>query len=301
MKPSSFEYLRPESVDEVLAQLAADPEETKILAGGQSLVPMMNFRLARPSRLVDINAVPGLAGTQGDADRFVIRTRTRHVDVQNLPGSDALRTLLRGAAHHVGHLPIRTRGTFGGSLAHCDAASEWCLVSRLLDADIVVTSQARGPRTIPAAGFFLSIFTTAMQPDELLLSASLPRLDETHHTGIAEFARRAGDFAIVAVATDVSVVGGQVAAARVCIGGVTDVPFRSEAAERVLLGATWSATETQHAALLRAAAEAAADEVDPPSDLHGSSEYRRDLVRALLPRAIGKGAGGEQRNGNRRN
>lgn len=285
MKPSSFEYLRPETADEVQAALAQDPDETKILAGGQSLVPMMNFRLARPSRIVDINAVPGLAGMSERDGRLRIETRTRHLTVQNKSGDDPLTTLLRSAAHQIGHLPIRTRGTFGGSLAHCDAASEWCLIARLLDAEIEVESLARGARTIAAEDFFCSIFTTAMEPDEMLRAVTLPLLGAGHRVGIAEFARRAGDFAIVAVTSDVEVVDGTIAAARVCIGGVSDIPFRSQAAEEVLIGQPWPesfATST----LAREAGEAAAREVDPGSDAHGSAEYRRDLVRALLPRSV---------------
>lgn len=282
MKPASFDYVRPHSLEEALAELAKDPDETKVLAGGQSLIPMMNFRLARPERLVDINRIPDLEGIETVGDRVVIRTRTRHLVLQNLSMPTPLGSLLRHGAANVGHLPIRTRGTFGGSLAHCDAASEWCLVASLLDADVTVQSQARGSRTIRAADFFLSIFTTAMEPDEILTEVSLPALDDSYVTGIAEFARRAGDFAIVAATGAVKVVDDVVADARVCLGGVSEVPFRSRAAEQVLLGQTWTPQ------LVTAAAEAAADEVDPSSDAHGDADYRRDLVRALLPRALGE-------------
>jgi carbon-monoxide dehydrogenase medium subunit len=282
VKPASFDYVRPHSLEEALAELAKDPDETKVLAGGQSLIPMMNFRLARPERLVDINSIPDLEGIRTVDDRVVIRTRTRHLAVQNLSMPTPLGSLLRHGAANVGHLPIRTRGTFGGSLAHCDAASEWCLIARLLDAEMTVTSQARGSRTIPAADFFLSIFTTAMEPDEILTDVSLPALDDTYVTGISEFARRAGDFAIVAATSAVKVVDGVVEEARVCLGGVSEVPSRSRAAEQVMLGQTWTPQ------LVTAAAEAAADEVDPSSDAHGDAEYRRDLVRALLPRSLGE-------------
>ena len=288
MKPSSFTYAKPASREETLALLAAHPEESKVLAGGQSLVPMMNFRLARPERLVDINAVPGLAGIRAEGDRLHIGARTRHIHVQNHAGSDPLSRLLRTTAVHVGHLPIRTRGTFGGSLAHSDAASEWCLVARLLDAQMAVES-VRGGRTIAAEDFFLSIFTTSMEPDELLVDVSLPLLGPEHQTGFAEFARRAGDFAIVAVATDVAVEHGVVTRARVCIGGVSETPFRSAAAEAVLTGQPW-ADDPAGSALVRAAAEAAAGEVSPPTDAHGDAEYRRDLVRALFLRAVATGA-----------
>ncbi|MET7333751.1 xanthine dehydrogenase family protein subunit M [Nonomuraea sp. NPDC005650] len=289
MKPSPFEYVRPGNLEEALAVLARDPDDSKILAGGQSLVPMMNFRLARPARLVDINRVPGLSGIQEAGGRVVVSTLTRHLALQetDLPG--ALGHLLRRAASHVGHLPIRTRGTFGGSLAHCDAASEWCLVARLLDAEMTVRSQARGTRTIAAADFFQAVFTTAMEPDEILVSVSLPALGEGYTAGIAEFARRAGDFAIVAATAAVRVEDGSVTDARVCLGGVAEVPFRSAAAERTLLGQPWSPE------LVTAAAEAAATEADPPSDAHGDAAYRRDLVRALLPRALGRPATGAAR------
>ncbi len=289
MKPSSFDYVRPETSAEVLSLLHEDPEESKILAGGQSLVPMMNFRLARPARLIDINRVPGLAGLRPEGDRLVIGTRTRHLALQNISGSDPLTSLLRRAAAQIGHLPIRTRGTFGGSLAHSDAASEWCLVARLLDATMTVESKARGRREIPAGEFFLSIFTTAMEPDELLVEISLPRLDASHRTGFAEFARRAGDFAVVAVTTDLTVHDDVVTAARVCIGGVSDVPFRSAAAEQALTGQVLG-DDVAGSPVVLAAAEAAAAEVDPPNDAHGDADYRRDLVRAMLTSALAQGA-----------
>ncbi|MFE7215678.1 FAD binding domain-containing protein [Streptomyces sp. NPDC057611] len=287
MKPASFDYLRPYSRDEALSMLAEDSDESKVLSGGQSLVPMMNFRLARPSRLIDINHVPGLDEVAEVDGKLHIGARTRHLRLQNRGGQDPLSRLLRTAAAQIGHLPIRTRGTFGGSLAHCDAASEWCLVARLLDAEVTVEGLA-GRRTIPAEDFFVSLFTTAMEPDELLVDVALPLLDSTHETGFAEFARRAGDFAIVAVTTDIAVTDGVVSDARVCIGGVSEVPFRSAAAEGVLRGADWSSDTS--AEVVQEAAEAAAAEVSPPSDSHGDAEYRRDLVRAMLTRAVAQGA-----------
>lgn len=285
MKPRSFEYRAPTSLAEALGILAEDPDDSKVLAGGQSLVPMMNFRLASPGTLVDINQIPGLSGIRTVDDRVVIATRTRHLQVQNTSVPGPLGSLLRHAAAHVGHLPIRTRGTFGGSIAHCDSASEWCLVASLLDAEMTAVSKARGERTIAAADFFQSIFTTALEPDELLLSVSLPALDDTWRTGIAEFARRAGDFGIVTTTAAVRVVDDVVREARVSIGGVSEVPFRSAAAEQALVG------QALTDGALVAAAEAAADEVDPPSDTHGDAAYRRDLVRALLPRALGTTVG----------
>jgi carbon-monoxide dehydrogenase medium subunit len=280
VKPAAFEYKRPATLEEALAVLADDPDDTKVLAGGQSLVPMMNFRLARPLRLVDINRITGFSGVCVEEDHVDVRARTRHISLErtDLPGP--LGHLMREAASNVGHLPIRTRGTFGGSLAHCDPASEWCLVARLLDAQMTATSQARGPRVIPASQFFQAIFTTSLEPDEILTSIRLPLLDDTWVTGIAEFARRAGDFAIVATTAAAEVVGGVVVKARVCVGGVSEIPFRSGAAEEVLVGGKWGP------GLVAAAAEAASEEVKPPTDMHGDAQYRRDLVRALLPRAL---------------
>jgi carbon-monoxide dehydrogenase medium subunit len=162
-------------------------------------------------------------------------------------------------------------------------------VARLLDAGMTVESQARGRRRIAAEDFFLSIFTTSMELDELLVEVDLPLLGSDHQTGFAEFARRAGDFAIVAATTDLTVDDGVVTAARVCIGGVSDTPFRSAAAEAVLVGQTLG-PDVEGSAVLAAAAEAAAEEVDPPSDAHGDAAYRRDLVRAMLTRSIVSGA-----------
>lgn len=280
MKPSSFDYHRPESLEEALAVLAQDPDDSKVLAGGQSLVPMMNFRLASPAHLVDINRVPGLSGMTMQGDRIHIAARTRHIDVQRNQIPGPVGALLREAAGHVGHLPIRTRGTFGGSIAHCDAASEWCQVAALLDAEMTAVSKARGERRIPVADFFQSIFTTALEPDEILVAVTLPSLTDTWVTGISEFARRAGDFGIVTATSAINVVDGVVMEARVSLGGVHEVPFRSRAAEAVLAGQPYTAE------VAVAAADAAAAEVDPPSDTHGDAAYRRDLVRALLPRAL---------------
>jgi len=280
VKPSAFEYCRPETLDEALALLAQDPDESKILAGGQSLVPMMNFRLASPTRLIDINRVEGLEGFSEREGRLRIAARTRHLDVQRNTLAGTLGGLMREAAGHVGHLPIRTRGTFGGSIAHCDAASEWCLVAALLDAEMIAVSEARGQRTIPAADFFQSIFTTALESDEILVAVTLPQLDDSWVAGISEFARRAGDFGIVTTTAAAKVVDNLVVEARISLGGVHEVPFRSSQAEAALVGQEFTR------ATVAAAAKAAAAEVDPPSDTHGDAEYRRDLVRALLPRAL---------------
>jgi carbon-monoxide dehydrogenase medium subunit len=280
VKPAPFDYVAAHSVEEAADTLATDPEETKIIAGGQSLVPMMALRLARPSRLLDLNPVTELDFMTVSLDRLVIGATTRHRTLERCDLNGPLGHLLHTAAPQIGHLPIRTRGTFGGSIAHCDPASEWCLVAALLDGDMTVTSDANGPRTISAADFFQSRFTTAMAADEVLLQVTLPLLDARWRTGLVEVARRAGDFGIVTVATAIELTDGTVSDARVAIGGVSGIPFRSRAAEHALTGASWGDP------VLRSAAEAAAEEVDPPSDTQGDSTYRRALVRALVPRAL---------------
>jgi carbon-monoxide dehydrogenase medium subunit len=280
VKPAPFDYVAAHSVEEAADTLATDPEDTKIIAGGQSLVPMMALRLARPSRLLDLNPVTELDFMTVSLDRLIIGATTRHRTLERCDLNGPLGHLLHTAAPQIGHLPIRTRGTFGGSIAHCDPASEWCLIAALLDGDMTVTSNANGPRTISAADFFQSMFTTAMAADEILLQVTLPLLDARWRTGLVEVARRAGDFGIVTVATAIELTDGTVSDARVAIGGVSDIPFRSGAAEHALMGASWGD------AVLRSAAEAAAEEVDPPSDTQGDSTYRRALVQALVPRAL---------------
>lgn len=280
MKPAQFTYFRPATLDEALRLLAEDPDESKVLAGGQSLVPIMNFRLGRPGRLVDINRISGLSGVHVEDQAVRIGALTRHRALERSTLAGPLGELLRRSATLVGHVPIRTRGTFGGSLAHSDAASEWCLVAVLLDAEITARSAARGARTVPAADFFQMMFSTALEPDEILTDVRLPDLHENYRVGIAEFARRAGDFAIVAATSAVRVDAGVVTDARVCLGGVAEVPFRSAAAEASLLGSKWGPDAVD------AAVSAAAAEVSPPSDAHGDSEFRRDLVIAQLRRSL---------------
>jgi carbon-monoxide dehydrogenase medium subunit len=279
MKPAPFDYLRAPSVAEAVAALAEFGDGSRVLAGGQSLLPMMNFRLARPEALVDIGGISELRGVVSDVDFIEIGALTRHADLERstLPGP--VGTLLRSAGAQVGHLPIRTRGTFGGSLAHADPASEWCLLAVLLDATMAVTGPAR-TRVVAAVDFFTTVFTTALEPDELLTAARLPRLDRTWRVAVAEFTRRAGDFAIVAAMVACRQRDGIIDDARVSLGGVADRPVRSSEAESLLAG------RPAQDAVFCAAADAAAAAVTPPADIHGSAGYRRDLVRVLVRRAL---------------
>ena len=279
MKPAPFRYERPHEVAEVLGLLAEHGDEAKILAGGQSLVPMMNFRLARPAVIVDIGAVSGLDQVAENGEKVTIGTRVRHIELERPPFDGPLSSLLALAARHVGHVPIRLRGTFGGSIAHADPAAEWCLLARTLGAEAAVAS-ARGERVIAADDLFQSAFVTSIADDELLTEVRLPWLSSHWQTGFSEFSRRAGDFAVVAVASAVRLVDGRIAEARIGAAGVGAIPVRLTQAEAVLAGQPLGADA------IDAASEIAGEEVDPRGDIHGSADYRRDLVRALTRRAL---------------
>ncbi len=281
MKPAAFEYHAPRTLEEVLALLHEHQDEAKVLAGGQSLVPAMNFRLARPAVLVDIAHVPDLDRIEAtDPSGVTIGARVRHLDLEHNTIGGPLGSLFASTGRWVGHYPIRVRGTFGGSLAHADPAAEWCALACALDAEIHCQS-AGGSRVVSASDFFEGwAFTTSLRPDELLVRARLPRLGESSGVGVAEFARRWGDFAIVLAVTAVERDGDSIAGARIALGGVAGGPVRASNAEAALNGRPATA-ET-----VAAAAAAAADEVDPTGDIHGSADYRRDLVRAMVTRAL---------------
>jgi carbon-monoxide dehydrogenase medium subunit len=279
VKPAAFDYHRVDRVEDALERLAELGEDAKVLAGGQSLVPMMNFRLVRPPALVDITRVPDLKYVLRDGDALRVGALTLHREVELLrdPEIVAGYELLPRAARWVGHYPIRTRGTFGGSIAHADPSAEWCMLAILLDATIVALGPG-GEREIPAADFFLGFFTTALEPGELLVEVRFPR--PRPHAAIHEFARRHGDFAIVAAAVAVDLEGDRMSEPRIVIGGVDEVPLRVEAAERVLDGAAPGGEA------FAAAGRAAAEAVEPSSDVHGTAEYRKELTDVLVRRAL---------------
>lgn len=299
MKPARFSYTAPETLQGVLSALAEYGDEAKVLAGGQSLVPMMNFRLARPGVIVDIGRLAAAGGGNGaddslsgitvDGSTLRIGARVTHRQLEFLQaeaedsGAGAvtgpLREVLRGVARWVGHLPIRVRGTFGGSIAHADPAAEWCVLAQTLGAEMVALSN-RGPRVIPAGDFFETVFTTSLEPEELLTEVRLPLLGEDWRVGFCEFARRAGDFAVVAALCAFRLSNGRIAEARIGAGGVAGTPIRLPAAEKVLLGAEPGEE------VFAAAAAAAAGEVDPAGDIHGSAEYRRHLTGVMVHRAL---------------
>jgi carbon-monoxide dehydrogenase medium subunit len=275
MKPAAFEYHAPATLDALLALLAKHGEDGKILAGGQSLVPVMNFRLARPARLFDINGIAELDFLRVEKEKLRIGSLTRHAAFHRPVVKGPTGTLLAEVVRHIAHYPIRQRGTFAGSVAHADPASEWCLVTVTLDAEIVARSPA-GERVIRAAEYFFGTFSTALQPNEVVTEIRLPVLDASWRTGFCEFSRRAGDFALAMAAVALQINNGKIAQARVGIGGVEDRPFRCAEAEEVLLrGKTFEE-----------AAEAVSRAVKPMEDLHADAPYRKDLVRAMTRRAL---------------
>jgi carbon-monoxide dehydrogenase medium subunit len=285
MKPAPFEYLRARSVEEALAGLAAHGPEAKLLAGGQSLVPMLNFRLLEPKALVDINAIAGLDQIREEAGAVRIGALARHRAVETSLLIAARLPVLAASMAHVAHFAIRNRGTFGGSLAHADPAAEIPLVARLLDARIRTASPSGG-RTIAARDFFLSALTTCLAPDEIIMEVELPCSPPGAGWAFEEVSRRPGDFAVAMVAAVVSVEAGRVTQARLALGGVAMTPIRAEAAETLLAGQALSPD-----VIAAAAAAAARDAADPPSDLHGSADYRRHLVEVLTRRALAAAAG----------
>jgi aerobic carbon-monoxide dehydrogenase medium subunit len=279
MKPASFEYHAPTTVDEALALLQANGPDARLLAGGQSLIPMMNFRLAAPPVIVDLNRIPDLAyiRDQGDTVCIGAMTRQRAIEFSTVV-ADKL-PLLRKAIKLVGHLPTRSRGTIGGSIANADPAAELPMVLQALDGAVVVRGPS-GRRTIAASDLFQDAMTTSIAPDEILVEVRLPVMPTGAGYAIEEFARRQGDFAIAAVTVVILREGRGCAFARIATAGISSHSERLRAAEKIL---------EQHGlgedAVARAA-EAAASAVEPLSDQHASAAYRRQLTQVLTERAL---------------
>jgi carbon-monoxide dehydrogenase medium subunit len=279
MKPAAFTYHAPRSLDQALALLAEHGDEGKVLAGGQSLVPAMNFRLARPAVLIDINRIAALDFRCVEDGWLRIGALTRHVALELPVAAGPLSALLPRVARDVAHLPIRVRGTFAGSLAHADPAAEWSLVAATLGAKIVVQSRA-GERTLAADGFFHTAFTTALRPDELIAEVRLPLLGDEWRCGFMEFSRRKGDFALAMALAALRLEGDRIVEARIGVGGAEHRPRRIEAAEHILLG------QTAGPEVFVEASAAVAAALDPAADIHASAEYRRDLARVMTRRAL---------------
>jgi carbon-monoxide dehydrogenase medium subunit len=281
--PSSFDYVRPSTVDEAVQALAAAGEDAKVLAGGQSLLPVLRMRLAAPTTLVDLGRVAELRGVREDGDALAIGSMTTHYDVQRDPLIAEHAALLKEATDTVADPQIRHRGTLGGAIAHADPAGDLLAPVLALDASLVLAGPS-GRRTVPAAEFFQDLFTTALAPDELLVEVRVPK-----HTGwrahYEKFNRVAQAWSMVAVAVTVRTEAGVIEQARVALTNMGSTPVRASGVESALVGVQASADS------IRAAAEHAAEGTNPPVDGNADVEYRRHLAKVLTGRAITAAAG----------
>ena len=283
MKPARFDYHRPASVEEAIAVLARYGGDARVLAGGQSLVPMMNFRIATPAALVDINRIPSLAHITVEGDTVRLGAMTRQREIEHSPVIREKLPLLAEAIRLVGHLPTRSRGTVGGSIAHADPAAEIPMVLMALDGEVVAKGP-KGERRIAARDLFQDALTTSLAQDEVLTEVRFPAIPADAGCAVEEFARRHGDFALAAIAAVIMRDGDKCTSARLAMAGVEPAPRRLAAAEAIL----------QEKGLgdeaVAAAAAKAAEGVEPMSDHHASADYRRHLARVLLERAVKRAA-----------
>lgn len=279
MKPAQFDYVVAQSVDAAVAALAEGGGDAKIIAGGQSLVPMLNFRLLRPSVLIDINRISGLAGITERESAIGVGALVRHRQLETSPVIARHLPILSHAMTHVAHLAIRNRGTIGGSLSHADPAAELPMMALLLDAELKVVSPA-GRRTVAAQDFFLGTLTVDLAADELVTEIVFPKLPPRTGWGFREVARRGGDFALAAAAATLTVSAGRITQARIAMIGAGETARRAAEAETLLTG------RALEPALLDAATNAARAGIEPNTDLHASADYRRHLVGVLVRRVL---------------
>jgi CO/xanthine dehydrogenase FAD-binding subunit len=279
MKPAAFDYVVADSVDMAVASLAEGGGDAKIIAGGQSLVPMLNFRLLRPSILVDINRIGDLAFIEDAGKNIRVGALTRHYQLETSPVIARHLPVLSHAMTYVAHLAIRNRGTIGGSLSHADPAAELPMMALLLDAELHIAS-ATGKRMIVARDFFLDTLTVDLASSDIVTEIVLPKLPPKTGWGFEEVARRSGDFALAAVAVILTVSAGTIAQARIALTGVGPTALRATEAEALLIG---HALESKLTGLVIEAVRAA---IEPDTDLHASADYRRHLAGVLTGRAV---------------
>jgi CO/xanthine dehydrogenase FAD-binding subunit len=279
MKPPPFRYLAPASLAEALTMLAEHAGEAKLLAGGQSLMPMLNFRLLAPAVLIDINRLEELRGIALTDVGLRLGALTRHYALETSSAVGERFPIVAAVMRHVAHLAIRNRGTLAGSLAHADPAAELPLLALLLKAEIEIR-RAGGRRRMPARDFFLGALTTALAEDEIVTAVELPLPQGPTGWGFEEVARRHGDFALAAVGATLRLDGGAIAEARLAVAGAGDTALRLTAVEAILQG------QRLEADVADAACNAARTAVDPHDDLHASADYRRHLVGVLAGRAL---------------
>jgi carbon-monoxide dehydrogenase medium subunit len=281
--PSAFDYVVASTVEEAVQALSQAGEDAKVLAGGQSLVPVLRLRLATPTTIVDLNKIGELRGVRDDGDGIVIGAMTTHHDVIKNPLVGEHAALLALATQTVGDPQIRHRGTFGGALVHADPAGDLLAPAVALDAEMVIVGPG-GRRTVPAAAFFVDLFTTAVGPDEVLIEVRIPKKTGwgAHYE---KFNRVVQAWSIVAVAAVVRTEGGSIAEARVALTNMGATPIRAVGVERALVG------QQANAETIRAAAEHAAEGTSPPSDGNADADYREHLSRVLTGRAVTAAAG----------
>jgi carbon-monoxide dehydrogenase medium subunit len=282
--PASFDYVRATSVDEALAALIGGGDDAKVLAGGQSLLPLLRLRLAYPSTLVDVGPVADLRGVRDDGDALVIGAMTTHHDVMRDPLIRAHCPVIAQATALVADPAVRHRGTFGGALAHADPAGDLPAVAVALDATFSIAG-AGGVRSVPAADFFVDYLETAVQPDELLVEVRVPKLTDGWQGHYEKFNRVAQAWAIVGVCAVVHTDAGSVTEARIGLTNMGSTPLRASAAEQALTGGS------AHDGDVDAAAELAADGTNPAADLNGQPDYRQHLARVLTRRALARALG----------
>jgi aerobic carbon-monoxide dehydrogenase medium subunit len=282
--PAAFAYARPTTVEEALQAIADGGDDVKILAGGQSLIPVMRLRLAAPETVVDLTRVEGLRGVREEGDQLVIGAMTTHADVLTDPLLAQYGQLIVQATETVADRQVRRRGTFGGALAHADPAGDLGAVALALGAEFVVTGP-NGERRVPADDFFLDYLTTALAPDELLTAIRVPKLGAGWSSHYEKFNRVAQAWSIVGVAALVKRSNGTISEARIGLTNMSSTPVRARAVESALAGVDATADAVGRAA------EQAAEGTNAPSDLSGQADYREHLARVLTKRAVLAAAG----------
>ena len=281
MKPAKFEYHAPETIDEALFLAAQYGDDARVIAGGQSLVPMMNIRLAQPDHVIDINNIGGLSYVREDGESVEIGALTRHHRIEKSSELMRLCPPLPAAARNIGHYALRERGTVGGSLALADPAAEFPLMAMLLDAGIMARSTL-GDRTIHASDFFVSVFTTSLEPGEIMTGIRFRALAQGEGWGFRWLARRSGDYAIVNAAATLALdSGGRIGRIAMALGGVGATPVRLTALEQSAIGGGTSG------GWAGAIAAGAAVQVEPESDKNASAEFRKELIEVLLEKSLG--------------
>lgn len=292
MKPASFRYFDPGSLEEAFQLLAEHGDEAKVIAGGQSLMPLINMRLLRPGVLIDLNRITSLAGIRREGDRLVVGALTRQREVERSPLVQECCPMLSEALSYVGHLAIRSRGTVGGSVAHADPAAELPAVVCALGAEIELTGPD-GVRILVPEEFFLTYLTTTLEPGEILTALRFPVIPANTGQAYREVSRRHGDFALAGAAAEITLgENGRIHHAALGLTGVGPTPLRAAAAEALLVG------KPPEERLFGEAAAAVAEEIEPDSDLHASADYRRHLASVMAQEALSLAASRARREGN---